>query len=88
MSKKTEKAIGGEQPFDFEEGMRRLEEIIALFDEGGLKLAEMESYFSEGMDLVKKCGGRLDEVEARVTRLIRESQEQWSEEPFGGADEP
>ena len=62
--------------------MHRLEEIISLFDEGGLPLNEMESIFVEGMDLVKKCSERLDAVETHVTELIKDSETRWNERPF------
>lgn len=68
--------------FDFEKGMQRLEEIIATFDEGGLPLDQMESFFVEGMDLIKKCSDRLDQVEIHVTELLKNSQSGWSEKPF------
>ncbi len=70
--------------FDFEEGMQRLEEIIAKFDQGGLTLDEMESCFVEGAGLVKKCSERIDNVETRITKLAADSGSGWSEEPFDG----
>ncbi len=71
-----------EESFDFEEGMQRLEEIIAKFDEGGLTLDEMESSFVEGAGLVKKCSERIDNVETRITKLASDTGSVWSEEPF------
>ncbi len=71
-----------EIPFDFEKGMQRLEEIIAQFDEGGLPLDRMESFFVEGMELIKNCSERLDRVERRVTELLNDPQSGWSERPL------
>ncbi len=77
MSKKTEK------PFDYEKGMERLEKIIEQFDEGGLSLEAMEQSFIEGMELVKKCSERLNQVETRVNKLSEDQQgEAWNEELF------
>jgi exodeoxyribonuclease VII small subunit len=76
-----------DEVFDFEEGMQRLEEIIAKFDEGGLPLEQMESFFVEGIDLVKKCAERLDRVEARVTELLQDSEMGWEEAPFDESEE-
>ena len=70
------------QPFDFEQGMARLEEIIGLFDEGGLTLDQMEQYFAEGMELIAQCSQRLDGVETRVTQLIKEQADSWKEKSF------
>jgi exodeoxyribonuclease VII small subunit len=76
-----------EESFDFEEGMQRLEDIIAKFDEGGLTLDEMESSFVEGAALVKKCSERIDNVETRITKLASDSGSRWSEEPFDEVDD-
>ena len=62
--------------------MKRLEEIVSLFDQGSLTLDEMEQYFTEGMQLLKQCGDRLDQVETKISRLVRETQNRWSEVPF------
>lgn len=74
----------GEAPeaFDFEKGLQRLEEIIALFDQGGLTLEQMETHFVEGMSLIRKCSERLDGVEARVTQLLNLPDAEGREEPF------
>ena len=71
-----------QETFDFEKGLQRLEEIIALFDQGGLTLEQMEAHFVEGMDLIQKCSRRLDGVEARVTQLLNLPETEWREEPF------
>ena len=68
--------------FDFEKGMARLDEIVALFDGGGLTLDQMEQYFSEGMELISKCSQRLDRVETRVTQLLKEQKETWEVTPL------
>ncbi len=57
---------GQDAPQDFESGMTRLETNVVRFDEGDLPLDEMEKLFTEGMDLVKRCGKRLEAVEARL----------------------
>ncbi|MFB3787542.1 MAG: exodeoxyribonuclease VII small subunit [bacterium] len=70
------------EAFDFEKGLQRLEEILALFDQGGLTLEQMEAHFVEGMSLIRKCSERLDGVEARVTQLLNLPDAEWREEPF------
>ncbi|RJP26302.1 MAG: exodeoxyribonuclease VII small subunit [Candidatus Omnitrophota bacterium] len=62
-----------ENEFDFEKGMKRLEEIVSLFDAGGLTLDQMEKNFLEGMDLVQRCSKRLNQVETRITLLVKEN---------------
>lgn len=69
--------------FDYEKGVARLEEIVALFDEGAMTLDQMEASFMEGMELIKKCSERLNQVETRVNQLIEENQQgEWNEAPF------
>ncbi len=69
-----------DESFDFEKGMQRLEEILNLFDEGGLSLDEMEKYFIEGMELSKKCSKRLEQVEVKVSTLLEEQEASEEEE--------
>lgn len=75
------------EPFEFEKGMQRLEEIIQQFDDGALSLDEMENRFIEGMELIDQCGKRLESVDARVTQLIRTQKDKWSEIPMDPVDD-
>ena len=81
MSKNKKNAI------DFEQSMQRLEAIVSQFDDGGLSLDQMESYFTEGMELIEKCSTRLDQVETRITKLLKDRQDEWAEEPFDEDDD-
>lgn len=69
------------EPFDFEVGMQRLEEIIQQFDEGALSLDDMENRFVEGMELLDQCSKRLEQVETRVTQLVQNQKDKWTEVP-------
>lgn len=71
---------------DFEKGVQRLEEIVAQFDDGGLTLDQMEAYFAEGMELIEQCTNRLDQVETRITKLLKDRQDEWTEAPFDEND--
>ncbi|MFH1743017.1 MAG: exodeoxyribonuclease VII small subunit [bacterium] len=55
--------------FNFEESMERLENIVEAFDSGEMTLRQMETSFTEGMSLIKKCSAYLDEVDLRVREL-------------------
>lgn len=81
MSKSNQKETN-KYTFDFEKGMARLEEIVTLFDEGGLSLQEMEQYFEEGMGLITQCSNRLNQTEANVTKLLKAMKEKLETEPF------
>ena len=51
-------------------------------EDGDLSLEESLKAFEEGMDLVKFCSKKLEEVEQKVTRLIKESEGKYSHQPF------
>ena len=68
--------------FDFEKGIARLEDIVSLFDQGGLSLSEMEKFFIEGMELINQCSDRLDQTELKITALMRDRKDKIEEEPF------
>ncbi len=70
------------ESFDFEKGMARLDEILNHFDEGEMPLDKMEKNFIEGMELIKKCSERLEQVEMRITKLIGQENGEGDEIPF------
>jgi exodeoxyribonuclease VII small subunit len=53
----------------FEEAFRRLDEMAASLDEGGLDLAVATARYEEGMSLVRRCSQLLDEAELKITSL-------------------
>ena len=63
------------EEFNFEESMERLEDIAEAFDSGEMTLRQMETSFTEGMSLIKKCSAYLDEVDLRVRELSGAQQE-------------
>ena len=66
----------------FEEAMKRLEDIVEDLEGGDLPLEESLKVFEEGMKLLKFCSEKLDEVEKRVSVLIKESEGRYSKKPF------
>ena len=65
----------------FEEGYKRLEEIVTLLDTGKLSLEEMLALYEEGIKLARSCEKQLDEAELRISQL------QIGEEPVSEEDE-
>ena len=53
----------------FEEAFRRLDEMAASLEEGGLNLTEDTARYEEGMSLVRRCNQLLDEAELKITSL-------------------
>ncbi|MCX7822197.1 MAG: exodeoxyribonuclease VII small subunit [Syntrophobacterales bacterium] len=66
-----------------EEAMARIELIVRQLEEGKLPLEESIKVFSEGMSLIDWCQKKLDEVQAKVQKILREdSGRSWKTEPF------
>jgi len=66
----------------FEEAMDRLEEIVRDLEEGDLPLEESLKAFEEGMNLIKFCSEKLEEVERKVTKLVKENDGKYGHQPF------
>lgn len=66
MTAKTEK-----QEISFEKALGRLEAIVSKMETGSLSLEKMMQYFEEGMNLVKFCSKKLNEVERKIEILVK-----------------
>ena len=66
MTAKTEK-----QEPSFEKALGRLESIVSKMETGSLSLEKMMQHFEEGMDLVKLCSKKLNEVERKIEILVK-----------------
>lgn len=56
----------------FEAGLKRLEEVLDSLEHGDLALEEAMRAFEEGVQLVRLCHKKLDEVEKRVDLLLKD----------------
>lgn len=59
-----------EQQASFESSLERLESIVAEMESGALRLDAMIRHFEEGQGLIRFCGGKLNEVERKIERLL------------------
>ncbi len=66
----------------FEEGLRRLEEIVSTLDEGQISLDAALNLFKEGLILTKDLAKRLDEIEKKVEVLVRKENGSIEKRPF------
>lgn len=57
----------------FEDGMKRLEEIVQALEDGTRSLDESLELFGEAMTLIRICTSKLDAAEAKVQMLLKES---------------
>lgn len=55
----------------FEEGLRKLEEIVNTLGDGKIALDEALGLFKEGLSLTKELSKRLEEIERKVEVLIK-----------------
>ena len=67
----------------FEDAIKRLEEIVQKLESGELPLEESLKVFEEGMNLIKFCSEKLEEVEQKVTKLVKESDGKYVHQSFG-----
>lgn len=63
------------EELNFEEAMKKLEEIANVLENGNLSLDESVNKFEEGMKLSKKCNDYLDQAEKKITMLINNGDE-------------
>ncbi|MGE5485189.1 MAG: exodeoxyribonuclease VII small subunit [Ignavibacteriales bacterium] len=54
----------------FEEGMKRLDEIVRRMEDTELGLDESLRLFEEGVRLSRICSKRLDEAEHKIEQLL------------------
>ena len=60
---------------NFEESMKKLEEIVTELENGNLNLDESVSKFEEGMKLAKQCNHILEDAEKKITILLENNGE-------------
>ena len=56
----------------FEDQLVRLEEIVNALESGTLRLEESLAVFEEGVALARACSRYLDEAERRIEMLVRD----------------
>jgi len=54
----------------FEEGLKRIEEIISLLEEADLPLKDRIEKFKEGAELLKFCDKELKEAEMSIQKIV------------------
>lgn len=58
-----------EKEFSYEEGSKRVEEIIALLEKGDLPMTDATKLFTEGQELIKKCFSSLENAKGKLTEV-------------------
>ncbi len=63
------------EDINFEDAMKKLEEIANDLEKGDLTLDESVKKFEDGMNLSKKCNDFLETAEKKITMLINNGNE-------------
>lgn len=71
-----------QEELTFEAGLKRLEEVLDSLEHGDLALEEAMRAFEEGVQLVRFCQKKLDEVEKRVELLLKDDAGRLFTRPF------
>lgn len=71
-----------EERTNFEDNMKRLEEIATELEKGDLDLDTSVSKFEEGMKISKQCSEMLEKAEKKITMLIKNEDGELAEENF------
>ncbi len=64
-----------EEPFDFEQGVTSLEQLVSEMEQGELPLESSLLKFEQGVALIRRCQQALTEAEQRAEILTREGVE-------------
>ena len=73
---------GEHQKMNFEQSMKRLEEIVKLLEQGDAPLEQALSLFEEGTALVARCNELLSNAEQQVVKISKGADGEPREEPF------
>lgn len=71
-----------EDKINFEESMKKLEEIATELEKGDLDLDTSVAKFEEGMKISKQCSEVLEQAEKKITMLIKGEDGELQEEKF------
>ncbi len=76
-----------EDPQNFEASLKRLEEVLDSLEHGELTLEQSLAAFEEGVNLVRRCHQKLDEVEKKVEILLKDDAGKFFTRPFAPDEE-
>jgi exodeoxyribonuclease VII small subunit len=66
----------------FEEGLRKLETIVNILDEGKVSLDEALNLFKEGISLTRDLSKSIEDIEGKVDILLKKDDGSIEKKPF------
>ena len=66
----------------FEQGLRKLEDIVNTLDEGQVSLDQALNLFKEGLHLSRELSKTLDDIERKVEIIIKKDDGSVEKRPF------
>ena len=72
---------------NFEDAMKRIDEIVVRLEDQALKLDESLVLYEEGVSLVALCRKRLEEAQRRITSLTPNEDGEMVERIFSAEEE-
>ncbi|MDP2646343.1 MAG: exodeoxyribonuclease VII small subunit [Desulfobacterales bacterium] len=66
----------------FEKSLKQLEDIVQELESGDLALEKAIKLFEEGISLSKHCSDTLDQMEKKITILLKDQDGSILEKPF------
>ncbi len=72
-----------EKKLTFEEGYKRLEEILAKLNSGEVSLEDSLKYYEEADKLISGCNKLLTEAEEKIQMMVKNRSGQIEMQPFG-----
>ena len=71
-----------ENTIDFENAIKRLEEIVSSLENGNSQLEASLALFEEGVGLIRACNTKLEQAEQKVKILINNGNGSYNEQDF------
>jgi exodeoxyribonuclease VII small subunit len=76
-----------EKELKFESALNRLEQIVDKLESGEVDLDDSIKLFEEGMEMVKFCSHKLEEVKRKVEVLVKKENGKLVKEKFHESDD-
>lgn len=62
------------QNLNFEESLKRLQEIVLKLESDSIELDQALDLFKEGIDLTKVCQAKLTDVEKQIVKIVKDQE--------------